>query len=528
MAFALTTSLTAGLGASGGTTGTFDSTGAKLIVVGVSYYNGGGGAPSSISDNKGNTYIPTTLRAAVNVAHRFYYVLNPTVGTGHTVTISGSNFYPGVVIQAFSGNGTFDVQNGAGFNGPTPPQSAGSITPTANNSLVVTGFASDNVASPTTSGFTVTTQAYGAGVNMTGASGYVVQTTATAVNPSWSWSTAPAGVKDVALSVISFTVAATIPTRVQTTAKLQRSNTNTATITFAGAQPTVGNAIVIPIIGWNSGSISATDNYGNTYNLARQTNNGSVNVHALYCGRVNASGSGFTINVLSSVNQYWILCAIEVTNIGTGLTANQTAVATGNSTAPSVTTPTLLSTSTDAFLLGVMGCGGGQSSITVAGGWTQEVEELPFSIVPGEADSKSITGAVGTTETVSWTLASSATWATAIVVFVPAFVSAEERVSQDVVEIVALPGTTGRVSQDVVEAITLPPSSAQLTQGVVEVLSLPAIESRVTQQIVETLSVPLAPVRVTQLVVEVLFPTPPSGVVNSVWLGERVGNIWVE
>src|SRR5690242_7960475 len=70
-----------------------NSTGADLIVLAVSYY-GPDGPPSSITDNKSNTWTALTQQEGASGGVRMYYCQAPTVGSGHvfTVGIYGSVF----------------------------------------------------------------------------------------------------------------------------------------------------------------------------------------------------------------------------------------------------------------------------------------------------------------------------------------------------------------------------------------------------------------------------------------------------
>ena len=163
------------------TTSAIDTTGADLIVVAVARYIG-----ATVSDNKGNTYTAATGYGSDPVL-TFYYCQAPTVGTGHTFSVgSVASGYAALAVAAFSGSGAspLDQQNGA--SGET----AGSITPSASGELIISAYGGHNTAGPSAvSGMTLldaaqfnnsTQVAYGIAL------GYAIQTTATAINPSWS------------------------------------------------------------------------------------------------------------------------------------------------------------------------------------------------------------------------------------------------------------------------------------------------------------------------------------------------------
>jgi hypothetical protein len=119
-----------------------------------------------------------------------YYAANPTVGTGHTFTNSGAFNYSSICAAAFSGVKTtspFDQQNGAGASSTT--LATGSVTPSENNELVVTHLSFSGAGLPTSinGGFTETNDVeFGSGNNYGSTMAYLVQTTATAANPTWT------------------------------------------------------------------------------------------------------------------------------------------------------------------------------------------------------------------------------------------------------------------------------------------------------------------------------------------------------
>jgi hypothetical protein len=175
--------------ASGGTTPGVDTTGANIIVIGVHSY-----AAGNISDSNGNTWTALTDRISTSdVRYRLYYCINPTVGAGHTFSTTAT--FGGIVMQAFSssaGTPVYDQESGNVANSVTSIQ-PGSITPSVDDCLIITGGnfweCSSNPAS-CNSGVTVTEGApFSGGVNFGYAGGYLIQGTAAAINPTWSWST---------------------------------------------------------------------------------------------------------------------------------------------------------------------------------------------------------------------------------------------------------------------------------------------------------------------------------------------------
>jgi hypothetical protein len=172
------------------TTSSADTTGAECIAISVSSYQPN--AQPTVSDSKSNTWTAATEYTGVTLVRtRIYYCFNPTVGSGHTFTASGTASYPALAFAAFSGGSVqaLDTQNGDTVSsGET--LSTGNVTPSGNDMLVVTGinyndstYAEVSIDGP----FTKTTGvAPGVGTNFGVALAYEIQTTATARNPQWT------------------------------------------------------------------------------------------------------------------------------------------------------------------------------------------------------------------------------------------------------------------------------------------------------------------------------------------------------
>ena len=178
-------------GSPGGTTAAVDTTGADLLVWSVGWYAAGGAL--SVSDSKGNVWVPLTQRGPADFAtHRFWYAKSPIVGTGHTFTASGAGTYAVQIVHAFSGahlTAPFDGVESGNVTWPAaPPFASGSVTPSQDGALVVTGYAC--LTNPGNTGETVapamTTTAVGTGATGRALTGWLVQATAAAINPTWS------------------------------------------------------------------------------------------------------------------------------------------------------------------------------------------------------------------------------------------------------------------------------------------------------------------------------------------------------
>lgn len=193
MAFSLLSSVgVQGIGPSN-TTGAIDTTGAKLLVLSAS---GSSAEPSfSPSDSKSNTWVPLTQQESSLPANRLWYCIDPIVGTGHTFTLATNNgheYYGGPVVEAWAADGsiTFGGESGSFTNsGGATSRAPGSLTPSVDNSLLVTGYAPPTSGSGISidSGFTKDAQSpTPSGSAYTPTMGYLLQSTAAAVNPTWS------------------------------------------------------------------------------------------------------------------------------------------------------------------------------------------------------------------------------------------------------------------------------------------------------------------------------------------------------
>jgi hypothetical protein len=245
MAFSLVASVTAGPSSGGGATAAINTTGATLLVISASWY-GNGNPAVSFSDSKGNTYTLATLQAsgtANNMRQQFAYCLSPIVGTSHTFTVSGGSAFPAIIAYAFSGMAAFQIQSGAGGN--VASLATGSVTPSSNGALVLTGIVWNNSVLPGSiavapSGFAITTKEGVASTCFPGAAAYVVQATAAAINPTWSWT----GTLEAAASTI-------VVTEVPTTARVTQDAIEILSLPAAAGRVTQD---VIEILG---GTVSA-------------------------------------------------------------------------------------------------------------------------------------------------------------------------------------------------------------------------------------------------------------------------------
>lgn len=169
--------LLAASSAVGGTVSSFDSTGAKLLLVSGSAINSG----LTLTDNKSNTWLK--IIEGTGASHWLYLwaCMNPSsVGTGHSFTMGGT--YSNIHVAAFDSDVGFEASTiayGASTTG---------IASFSDPRLFITNMSYDTASVPTIdSGFTVSTyRAYGGGVNLGGGLGYKIQSSAGAEAPIWS------------------------------------------------------------------------------------------------------------------------------------------------------------------------------------------------------------------------------------------------------------------------------------------------------------------------------------------------------
>lgn len=184
-----------------------NTTGATLIVIGLTYRQTQG---AHVSDSKGNTWTMCTKYegSGSQAGVVFFYCVNPTVGSGHTFNNTdggGTSNFGGVTMYAFSGTATSspkDQENGQFISVLGSTATPGSITPSANGYVVLTTCMNYNGSAPTMptgyTGYTWTTA-----TAFAGGSGYKIQTTASAENPSWGNMNVGS---NAAVNVISFKV----------------------------------------------------------------------------------------------------------------------------------------------------------------------------------------------------------------------------------------------------------------------------------------------------------------------------------
>lgn len=181
-------------GASGGTSDAHDFTGCNFLVVALSDYSLE--AEATFTDSLSNTWNFLTARiagAGAAARIRIGYATNATVGAAQTFTATnGGTSFSCFVVNGFAGVATsspFDVQNGATNDASASTIATGSVTPSEANCLVIYGAAGQIIGiSSVDIGTLAGTVAGESGQAFGVGAGYQIQTTATARNPTFTFS----------------------------------------------------------------------------------------------------------------------------------------------------------------------------------------------------------------------------------------------------------------------------------------------------------------------------------------------------
>lgn len=172
------------------TTSAIDTTGADLLAVLVSDVGSG-----TLTDSKGNTWNILTQEPYQFSGRAFIaYALNPTVGSGHTFTLTSVNNFGSLCATAWSGADTtapFDIEDTFHADGVTAIK-AGAVTPSQDGSLILTGVGlrglSAGAVASVDSGFTLEGAIPQTAAHFGMFLGYLIQGTAAAVDPQFTWS----------------------------------------------------------------------------------------------------------------------------------------------------------------------------------------------------------------------------------------------------------------------------------------------------------------------------------------------------
>lgn len=176
--------------AGSGTTSAIDTTGATGLYIWGAGLNSG----ITVSDNKGNTWVPTTNFGTPNVT--LWYSDNGTgslsVGTGHTFSLSAGGFFSWGVIAASGMKTSSSLDSWTGNTTSGATVQAGPLNPGSGTHLLI-GVVSSGAGTGTwtgvDSGFTIQNQRdFSSGVNYEGGVATLIQASGAAVSPTATFS----------------------------------------------------------------------------------------------------------------------------------------------------------------------------------------------------------------------------------------------------------------------------------------------------------------------------------------------------
>lgn len=192
MAFSRVTGTSVTVG-SGGSTSAINTTGSSALFAFISWLNIFGDNPT-LTDSKSNTWTLVQTKSQSSWSIKLYACYSPTVGSGHTFTVStGSGFQNAVIaIEAWSGSAASpaDASGSNVISNSTGVPSAAVFTPTQNNELILTAVVPNNsiTVNSIDSGFTFTTNFTGAAPAIGICIAYLIQGIAASVNPLFTFS----------------------------------------------------------------------------------------------------------------------------------------------------------------------------------------------------------------------------------------------------------------------------------------------------------------------------------------------------
>lgn len=170
-------------GETGADTPPIDTAGSDLLIMAAQAYS----TPGTPADSKENTWTQGVLAIGPRVVG-LWYCRGGTVGPEHVFSWGGN--YGPFQVSAWSGSAVdpADQTNQSGWSAdPVTSIQPGPITPSVNNSLIITSVVNDSYSfSDVDSGFRIIFNQDPAGNSEAGASAWLVQATPAVVNPIWT------------------------------------------------------------------------------------------------------------------------------------------------------------------------------------------------------------------------------------------------------------------------------------------------------------------------------------------------------
>lgn len=180
--------LTQGNFPNGGTTSTFNSTGATELIVGLTYNDG---QTATLSDSPTNTLVALNDPSPKTAHARLWHVTLPLTSATHSITVTGTNIFASVTVFCFAGTTAapaIDQQVTNAADNVTSIQ-PGSLTPLQPGEVIVTVLGFTVTDTPTINGgfSTPLVTPTAGGQNYGIAASYLIQTVIAAASPTWSW-----------------------------------------------------------------------------------------------------------------------------------------------------------------------------------------------------------------------------------------------------------------------------------------------------------------------------------------------------
>lgn len=188
---------------------TINTTGATLLTAVVTEYFADATVPSLNTGTWSSSSNFTQNSANVSIR----YLASPTQSGTLAINMTGGSAQTTVFIQSWSGTETGSVLQGSiiGASVADTTIQPGSVTPVADGYLVLTGMATTSLptgAFSIDSGFTIADERHSVSVEYGGAA-YLLQSTAAAVNPTWTL--AASGPVDATATIAVFKASAAAP-----------------------------------------------------------------------------------------------------------------------------------------------------------------------------------------------------------------------------------------------------------------------------------------------------------------------------
>jgi hypothetical protein len=192
-------------GAISPTTSAINMVGANLLIVNCTWLTSAGSVV--VTDSSSNTWIPlTSVVSSQGFSSRLFYAQSAITTSSQTFTasIGATNIFAALIVAGFSGalpSGTFDQQNSAMSFAAVTTQQPGSITPTGNGELIISNLGYNNATTPPTinSGFSILENVtFAGGVNYGASMAFLIQGTASPINPTWAFTSTTGPVATIA------------------------------------------------------------------------------------------------------------------------------------------------------------------------------------------------------------------------------------------------------------------------------------------------------------------------------------------